>query len=497
MAKNAFVEAAKEASNRTVTENGAMTNVSSLSACVDFFFQIGSSRTLSNAAIIKLYTNAVKENEKVANAILLYSRDCRGGMGERKAFITIVNYLNTKKSQNELVQKLLNATPHLGRFKDLLEMDLRDENFEHMASIYAKALQDEDQKFLAAKWAYRKSPKGRSGYVTKFVNALGMERGEYRRKIAELSEGTLERKLTEKRMDEVNLSQVSAVAMARNMKAIEGQAKEKFEDFVDDVEEGKAEIKAGAIFPYDVLRQVDLFSSWSGWSGTSTATQKRAIEAQWAALPELTGGKSVMPIIDVSGSMCCQIGAGKIQAIEVAVSMGLYMSEKINGAFKDTFMTFDSNSKIVHVKGSVLEKMKTIATAPWGGSTNIDAAFENMLTFAKKHKVSAEDMPEILMIFSDMQFDYCGKMTNYESLKAKYAKAGYRMPQVVFWNIAGGTGRTRNSPVTVREDGVALVSGFSPSIAQTVLEAREFSPRGMVIDAVMKPRYDVDTYATA
>jgi hypothetical protein len=124
-------------------------------------------------------------------------------------------------------------------------------------------------------------------------------------------------------------------------------------------------------------------------------------------------------------------------------------------------------------------------------TTNLEAIFTLILNQAVKYEVAPEDMPERIIILSDMQFNQCVKgkgRTAHEMIQHKYKKAGYKTPQLIFWNINAAD----NVPVAFDEEGTALVSGCSPSIMKAVLKADldNFTPRSIMEKAIMVERYN-------
>ena len=124
-------------------------------------------------------------------------------------------------------------------------------------------------------------------------------------------------------------------------------------------------------------------------------------------------------------------------------------------------------------------------------NTNLHAAFDKILSTAVNGKVPQEEMPEMLVILSDMQFDQCILFDDsaMEMIKRKYESAGYKVPTVIFWNLRA----CDNVPVKYNEQGVALVSGFSPAIMKSILTAKmdDFTPEAIMLETVMNPRYDL------
>jgi hypothetical protein len=214
--------------------------------------------------------------------------------------------------------------------------------------------------------------------------------------------------------------------------------------------------------------------------------------AQWDSLPNYVGDASILPIVDVSGSMTCAAGGNtSVRCLDVAVSLGLYLADKNKGVFKDTFLTFSSKPELVTLKGNIVQKVEQMSKSNWDMSTDLHAAMSKILDVAVKGNVPASDMPAMLLILSDMQFNYCARFddTAMQMIERKFADAGYTVPQIVFWNLNSSD----NVPVKADKSGAALVSGFSPSIMTALLSADldQFTPEGIMLKTVMVPRYDI------
>jgi hypothetical protein len=122
-------------------------------------------------------------------------------------------------------------------------------------------------------------------------------------------------------------------------------------------------------------------------------------------------------------------------------------------------------------------------------STNLHAVFDQILNLALKNNVPQADMPETVLILSDMQFNSCIRNDDsaMEMIQRKYEEAGYAVPKVIFWNLNASFA---NVPVAHDKSGAALVSGFSPSIMTAILASEDFSPAAIMLKAIMNPRYD-------
>lgn len=462
-----FAQAVQNTPVTTFTLNGADTLATSLNANTDLFFMIGASR---GQDISNLFEKAIQENSDLAFRNLIWARDVRGGAGERQTFRNLLQYLET--TQPETVYSLLPAIPFYGRWDDLLFF--KTENLRNAAfGFIAHALLDMKDG-LCAKWMPRKATKtDNNAFLLR--QFMGLNPKQYRKLLVSLT-NVVEQKMCAKEWDQIDFSKLPSVASARYNKAFARNATEQYDLYKQKLLTGEAKINANAVYPHDVLKTI----SQGGEVAVATA--------QWEALPNYLGDDFILPMVDVSGSMECKVGGStSLSCMDVSISLGLYLSDKQQGAFKDMVLTFDTNPTIEILKGSVQEKYKQLQHMAWGGSTNIGKAFDQVLKVATKNNVSQADMPKYLMVLSDMEFNQTDEGTAFDAFSKKYKDAGYTLPKLVFWNLHA---RANNVPVVFNQEGVALVSGFSPSLLKAVLNAKTFTPQGIMLEALMDQRYD-------
>lgn len=474
---NTFVNAIQNQEART--QNGMKARKSTANACVDLFFKIGAMRGKN---IVPDFVAAYAENEELALRIAQWVRDVRGGAGERQIFRDIMLWL--EKNDPLKIPLLLEKIPELGRWDDVLifknDPYLKDLSF----SMVGEALAKGDG--LAGKWMPRKG-----AVANELREFLGMSPKQYRKTLVNLTK-VVEQQMCAQDWDNINFSHVPSLAHARYKKAF-GRHTPKYGEYVQALVKGEKGVKvnAGAVYPYDVLKGRINHYSGIGW----TKTELDLIQKQWEALPDYIGDKNVLPLVDVSGSMTCPAGGynskSSVSCLEVAVSLGLYCADKNTGKFKDCFLTFSSTPELLHLKGDINKKIDQMVKSSWAMSTNLHAAFEKILTTAVNGKVPQSEMPEMLLIFSDMQFNQCTKYDDsaMEMIERKYKNAGYEVPKIVFWNLNAND----NVPVSFDKHGTALVSGFSPAIMKALFAGNieSFTPEYIMRQAVCIPRYDI------
>lgn len=442
------------------TVNGAITNSTSLSNSLDLFFLAGACRKESKENIESKLMASFVENKELTLKCIFWAGDIRGGAGERRFFKLALNWLNDNYPEY-LVSNLENI-PQYSRWDVLFDID-NDDIVKFIASELKKG------NTLLTKWLPRKKQKG--NISSKIRSFLKITPKQYRKMLVDNS-NTVENKMCNKEFNNIEYKTVPSVAMKRYTKAFYKNDKERFDKFIEDVKSGKEKINAGAIFPHEIIK--DAISNRNSLNDANMA--------QWNALPNYLQGtkNSILPVCDVSASM-------NGLPMEISIALGLYISERNEGIFKDAFMTFESNPKMEYLKGDIKQRLYQLKNASWGGSTNIQATFDLILRRAKEENISEEYMPKTLLIISDMEFNACstGK-TNFEDIKLKYSESGYNMPNIVFWNV---NGRAGNIPVKVNDEGVALISGASPSIIKSVLQG-DISPEKIMLKTLNNERYN-------
>ena len=453
------------------TDNGMKAYEDTLNFCVSLFYKIGASRGKNLTAE---FERAYQEDRERAIRVALWARDIRKGAGERKMFRDLLQYLEKNHKNDLLETKILNLVPELGRWDDLLVFE--DKAVKTKAYDLIKESLDNGNG-LASKWLPRKGP-----IAVELREHFGWSPKFYRKRLVELT-NVVEQLMCAKKWEDIDFNKVPSLAMTRYLKAFHKNAEDGFSAWKAALESKDPEVaktvkvNASAVYPHDVVRAL-------------RTGQKSVANAMWDALPNYMNNAAVLPVVDVSGSMLATVaGAHNVTCLDVAISLGLYCASKNTGAFSDLFLTFSDNSKFNHLKGSLNDRYNQLQRADWGMSTNIHSSFNEILRVAIANDVKVEDMPKILLILSDMQFNSCIRYDDsaMEMIRRKYQEAGYETPNIVFWNLRDAG----NTPVSFNEKGAALVSGFSPSILEAILSGNfeEFTPKAIMDKKIMSDRY--------
>lgn len=464
---------------KKLTDKGAVAYCTTYSKTLDFFGSISELRYANDDDIIDKFMDAFNEDPKTAVKMLFWVRDVRGGAGERKAFRVISKHL-MKNSPEVLVQNL-HLIPFYGRWDDLVEL----QDFVEAYNIIRNQISldmTSDNPSLLGKWlpSITTSSYKTVGNAISLSKKLGYTLKQYRKMTTSLRDKIkiVERALSEKDYASIDYSKLPSKASAKYRAAFYRNDEERYSEFLESLANGKSKVNSSTLYPHEIVDMVlkgdtKMFPLYQG---------------MWDNLPDYTNGKSdnSLCVVDTSGSMT---GI----PIKVAVALGMYFSERNKGIFKDTIITFSNNPELVTLtKKTLHERIDEVFDTDWGGTTNLAATFDLILSAATKHNLPKEEMIEKLYIFSDMQFDSIGgrnvnQNTILQQTKEKWALAGYDLPKIVFWNLEEAES---SFPFNTTEENVQLVSGFSPSIFKHLMNDQFLSPIDFMKSVVWSERYD-------
>ena len=480
-----FLDALKGEANKTLTENLAVTYRSSGSECVDLFGSIGALRIADDEEIVRRFIKAWADDRDLAMKILFYARDIRGGLGERRVFRVLISAL--AEMEPESVRKNIAFIPEYGRYDDLLELldtpceadalaFIRDKLNKDLANMEAG-----EPVSLLAKWlpsvnASNEKTRKQAQIIAK---AVGMDAARYRKTLSALRAQIriIENNLREKDYT-FDYSQQPSKAMFKYRKAFNRNDGERYNDYLEKVAKGESTLHTGTLMPYELVRTA---LSLPG------KEERQSLDVTWNALEDYTDGRNALAVIDGSGSMYWS--GGNPRPAEVALSLGMYFAERNTGQFHDHFITFSKTPQLVRIKGKdFTERVLYCKSFDEVANTNLQAVFELILNTAVLYKMPQSEIPELIYIISDMEFDCCvegAQLTNFENAQKLYASRGYHLPQVIFWNVQS---RQQQVPVKMNDRGVALVSGASPQIFKMAM-SNEMDPYKFMMKVIGSERY--------
>ena len=486
----------KQEANKTVTENGAVTHITTESDCLDLFATIGALRHASDSEIEARFIRAFSENRDIAMKLLFFARDIRGGLGERRVFKVILGWL--AENEPSTVLKNLQYVAEYGRFDDLL--CLMGTPCESRMLDVLKAQFDQDNEALKtggevsllAKWLPSVNASNSETVLNakKIAKHFGMNDASYRKALVALRARIriIENNLREKDYT-FDYSKQPSKAMYKYRKAFIRNDSERYADFISKVSSGEARLHADTLAPYELVEPYindNFYSKELGFMRRITEQEKNSLNATWASLPEFGSAENAIAVIDTSGSMYWD---AKPMPAAVALSLGLYFAEHNTGLYKNHFIEFSARHQLIEIKGDTFaDRLRYVASFNEAANTNLEAVFDLILNSAVKNNVPASELPAKLIIISDMEFDCCvsnAGSTNFKNAKAKFESHGYKLPDIVFWNVAS---RVRQQPVTKNEQGVALVSGCTPRLFSMVASG-ELNPYAFMLEVVESERY--------
>lgn len=478
-----MLEVLKKTANKTYTENGAVAHRTSGKDCLNLFAAIGALRRADDQNICSRFLKAYAENPDLAMKILFYARDVRGGLGERRVFRSILTWLASNEKSS--VVRNLPYIAEYGRWDDvlvLLKTPCRKEALALLEEQFREdlaALEAGGDISLLGKWLPSVNASNQETVVMAkmIAKSFGLSDRDYRKALTGLRARIriIENNLREKDYT-FDYSKQPSKAMFKYRKAFLRNDGERYAAFMDRVDRGEAKLHTGTLMPYELVER----------AYDCSEEERRSLDVTWRMLEDFTTDENALVAADGSGSM---YWGSKPMPAAVAQSLAIYFAERNKGKFHNHFLTFSMTPQLVEIKGEdFVEKVRYCRTFDECANTNLEAVFDLILQAAAENHVPRAEMPAKLYIISDMEFDHCVKnssMTNFENAKASYAAAGYKLPDLVFWNVDS---RHEQQPVKENDRGVALVSGNSPRIFSMVMDG-ELNPYDFMLSVIDTERY--------
>jgi len=473
----------------------------------------GCERTYINKAIQAAFSTTGVTDEVLRDyAVMTFqTRDIRGGKGERDLFYVLL--LALFQARPSLIKPLVELIPEYGCWQDVWKLWFGvDTDVEHKVSIQTAikdlvvrtwfkdvATAEGKPVSLLGKWL----PREKSKYhmlAVEFANIMFPEIEDendklraYRKSCAELNARL---KTTEVSMCSGTWATIEPgkvpgrllnkcrTAFLNEILAHKGRARrgialrfpysqdrmacrEHFKEHMAAALRGETSVKgADVVYPHEIVAK-----HFRGLVGSED--EEALLQAQWNAIRDATaaagGLKGAVPLCDFSGSM-----SGI--PMEVSMALGILLSEINHPAFKDGMIGFDSTPSWISFKPemSLKEKVHHARRFAKGLSTNFQAACQLILTRLVDYKVPIEEAPKDMIVFTDMGFDQaCGGKTaawetHIEMIRNSFMHAGYVAPRIVLWNLRA---EYKDFHAKANEDGVVLLSGWSPAILKAIQKA--------------------------
>lgn len=476
---------------KTVTTNGAIAYKTSGKSLLDFNFGVSAMRNMNPMDIKDKFMKVFLEDRKTAIEYLFYLGDIRGGLGERKAFRAGMDYLI--QNQPTVAKAVAHLIPFYNRWDSALPL-LENEDTQKCAVELIKTQLKEDLEnardnkpiSLLAKWlpSINASSSKTKSKAKLLCKQLGLTDRRYRKMLSRLRKylDVVEVKMSAKEWGTINYESVPSKANLLYSDTFMRNDAERRGKYLEALQNGEAKINASVANPDEICHKY-IVKGGRAKDGT--------LEALWKALPNLSTTNTLV-VRDGSGSMTWKTIGNGSTPLDVATALAIYMSEHNTDGWKDKYVTFSANPKVVDLSNcrSLAEKIQLSMNEADCSNTNIYATMMLILKTAWNNRMKQEDMPELVVICSDMQFD--GRRHNFNSslfdeIARKYESVGYKLPRICFWNLSGHLDST--IPMQQNDLGLILCSGFSINIMKMFMSGK-IDPYEVLLDTLHSNRYD-------
>lgn len=501
-----LLESLKRQTDLVYTEKGALTHTTTQSNLYDLFALGGAYRTRSDEDVVNLFAKAYAENSEYAMKCLFYLRDrSKEGQGERRFFRVAYKWLIEKDTVTAAM--FLDKIPEYGRWDDLIAITHGTQLWPNAIEIIEEQLEEDLSSYnisrkapvsLLAKWLPSENTSSESTrkLAKDIRKALWYDSPKKYRKMLSKLRGRInivETLMSQNRWNEIEFDKLPSKAGLKYRKAYANrdETKERYNEFMSNK---KTKVNAGTLTPVDVVHAAFEVSTKS-----IIHPERKAVNKYWENLNDYFNGCSFngIAVVDTSGSMLCTYGPNnKTRPIDVAISLGLYCADKAQGPFHNHFISFSQRPKLQAIGGAdFVASVYSVYAKSIVDTTNIESVFKLILDTAVASNLPQNELPQNIIVISDMEFDmgtylYGAKRddkTLMENIRIAYANEGYVLPHLIYWNV-----NARNDNIADSGNNTTFVSGFSPTILESVLKGK--TGYDLMMDKLNSERYAPITF---
>lgn len=482
---------------KTLTTNGAVAYRTSGKKLLDFNFAISALRNESEFNIANLFAQVFYEDKMTAIKFLFYLGDVRGGLGERRTFRICMKWL--AESNPEITKKILELIPEYTRWDNLIFLvETKQVGNDVVKIIRAQLFEDsanmenDDCISLLAKWmpSANSNSKEKRRLGLRMAKELEMSERDYRKMLSSFRRylDIVEIKMSQNKWDEIKYESVPSKANLRYNKAFLKHDEERRRSYLDSLRKGETKINANVLYPHEIVSKYLQKNDW-GYSTGGTKDMDDTLEEMWKSLPNMSI-ENTLVVRDGSGSMFAG-SYSNVNPIDVSTALAIYMSEHNTGEWKDKFITFSANPKIVNLSkcSTLKEKIDLSMCETEASNTNIYKTMKLILDTAINNCMTQEEMPKTIVICSDMQFDGRLHKLNkslFDDIALEYETHGYKLPKICFWNLDAE--KSNSVPMQQNEMGLVLCSSFSTQVLKMFMSGQT-DPYKCLLEQLNDVRY--------
>lgn len=486
---NDFMELLKN-NVKTTTTNGAVAYKTTGSALLDLnnsvpllrnkaIEYLSSGNLIALDTIYSMFKKSIQEDANYTIKWLMYLRDINGGLGERSSYRLILTEI--ANNVPELIFALLQSKQLqvLGRFDDLIYVwdtttnkDSKNYIFNYVKYQLSEDIlhnKNDESVSLLAKWLPSENTTSRKTrqLATRFRKALEMSSKSYRRMLSTLRKNidVVERKMSNNQWGEINYQGVTSKANLIYRNAFMRHDEERRSKYLEDLSNGDVKINAGKMYLYDIISKYK-----NKWDVEADET----LEALWDAQEVPKDYNDILVVRDGSGSMTTSAFGTSVSVLDIADALTIYATQHNKSEYyKDKFITFSSKPEIVDLStcNTLRDKLSVLDGYDDWSTTNVESVFDLILDTSVKNKVDAKDLPSTVLVVSDMQFNSAmgtnfNNDTLFEKIAKKFESVGYKLPKLVFWNVASYNDTV---PLQKNDNELVIMSGFSKNNIDMIL----------------------------
>lgn len=438
-------------------------------------------RNATEEEIIENFRRIFYSGTSYSIKLLFFIRDKVNGLGERRVFRVLLNYLGNEHPK--YIENNLTLIPKYGRWDDLYSL-FNTKVEDAVIDLFRNQIQidiNSNKPSTLGKWlkSENTSSKESRSFGNKTRRLLGYSPKEYGRLLSSLRRkiDIVETNISRREYSKINYENLTELNIKKYKKAFLKNDKADYEKF-------KLENPKKAFIFKSLENIISIIRETLNNPGINSIEDMYLKNLEYLIdknIKDLNTFEDTLIINGIEGELI----QNKNRYFDILISTILLYNKLNLNSFKNYYMSFKNNPKFNKLTSTdYIGSIKSMSKNNINYNMDLNSALDLLLFTSIKKNLKPEAIPKSIMFIYNKSEDM--SFNNLKFISEKWINSGFEMPKIKLWNL-----KDLSSKFSISyKDSVVIISGYNKYIWKYILESREIKNSNIIIDKFNNIQYN-------
>lgn len=438
-------------------------------------------RNATEEEIIENFRRIFYSGTSYSIKLLFFIRDKVNGLGERRVFRVLLNYLGNEHPK--YIENNLTLIPKYGRWDDLYSL-FNTKVEDAVIDLFRNQIQidiNSNKPSTLGKWlkSENTSSKESRSFGNKTRRLLGYSPKEYRRLLSSLRRkiDIVETNISRREYSKINYENLTELNIKKYKKAFLKNDKADYEKF-------KLENPKKAFIFKSLENIISIIRETLNNPGINSIEDMYLKNLEYLIdknIKDLNTFEDTLIINGIEGELI----QNKNRYFDILISTILLYNKLNLNSFKNYYMSFKNNPKFNKLTSTdYIGSIKSMSKNNINYNMDLNSALDLLLFTSIKKNLKPEAIPKSIMFIYNKSEDI--SFNNLKFISEKWINSGFEMPKIKLWNL-----KDLSSKFSISyKDNVVIISGYNKYIWKYILESIEIKNSNIIIDKFNNIQYN-------